>query len=289
MQYALLSLTVLLLTLQKIGQKRFSAATPSGAFLFGGMISLCAMAVFGLTTVAQQAWTWEPVFLFPAVGFGVSYAVGTVFTVLAIRYGSLARTTLITSYSLLVPALAGLILLDEPLTVTLVVGMLLVALSLWLTNYRRGGSENPITLKWVLCVSLGFAGNGLCSTVQKLAPRYIPGEALNANVYMTVALGLSAALLMAASVLTREPDRRNILHRGAPWALLCGLCNGGVNLLVLYLNGILPASVMFPTMSVGQIILICLYATFVCRERHTKGQWAGFAVGMAAVLLLNLA
>jgi drug/metabolite transporter (DMT)-like permease len=106
---------------------------------------------------------------------------------------------------------------------------------------------------------------------------------------MTVALGLSAALLMAVSILTREPNRRDTLRRGAPWALLCGLCNGGVNLLVLRLNGVLPASVMFPTMSVGQIILICLYAKFVCRERHTKGQWAGFAVGMAAVLLLNLA
>lgn len=289
MHYALLSLTVLLLALQKIGQKRFSAAIPSGAFLFGSMISLCAMAVFGLTTAARQAWSWDPILLVPAVGFGLSYAVGTVFTVLAIRYGSLARTTLITSYSLLVPALAGLLLLDEPLTVLLVVGILLVALSLWLTNYRRTGGENPITLKWVLCVSLGFAGNGLCSAVQKLAPYYIPGEALNANVYMTVALGLSAVLLLAVSILTREPNRRDTLRRGAPWALLCGLCNGGVNLLVLHLNGVLPASVMFPTMSVGQIILICLYAKFVCRERHTKGQWAGFAVGMAAVLLLNLA
>lgn len=288
MQYALLSLTVLLLTLQKIGQKRFSATARSGAFLFGGLISLCAMTVFLAVTSVKGAWTWHPSLLLPAVGFGLSYAVGTVFTVLAIRYGSLARTTLITSYSLLVPALAGLIILREPIRVTLIAGMLLVALTLWLINHRKVGRDAHVTPKWMLCVTLGFAGNGLCSTVQKLAPHYIPKDQLNQDLYMTIALGISAVLLIAASILTKETDHRLTLRRGAPWAILCGLCNSGVNLLVLYLNGRLPASVLFPTVSVGQIILICLYASLICHERHTKKQWAGFAVGIAAAILLNL-
>ena len=288
MESALLSLTVLLLTLQKLCQKRFSAANRSGALLFGSLISLCAMVVFAAVTVSSRTWTWHPSLLFPAVGFGVSYAMGTVFTVLAIRYGSLARTTLITSYSLLVPALAGLVILREPITPTLIVGMMLVALSLWLTNQRIAERGGQIALKWVVCVALGFTGNGLCSTVQKLAPRYIPQGQLNQNAYMTVALGLSACLLLVASLLTREPDRRTTLRRSAPLAILCGLCNSGVNLLVLYLNGRVPASVLFPTVSVGQIILICLYASLICRERHTKRQWLGFSAGIAAVILLNL-
>ena len=284
MHYVFLFLTALLLTCQKITQKRYNAVCGSGAFLFASMISLCALCVFA---AVNRDWTWDPRLILPTVGFGLSYAVGTVFVVLAIRNGSLARTTLITSYSLLIPAAAGLVILREPIKMTMLAGILLLIVSLWLTNHRRSESGDRITLKWVVCVTLAFAGNGLCSTVQKLTPHYA-GDALNQNLCMIAALGLSSAVLAAASFLARETGRAETLRRGAPLALVCGLCNGGVNLLVLYLNARIPASVMFPTVSAGQIILVCLYACLICRERYTKKQWCGFAVGILSVILLNL-
>lgn len=290
MHYALLLVTAGLLTLQKITQKRFNTACPSGAFLFGGMISFCAMLCFMAVATVTRAWEWQSHLILPALGFGLSYAAATVFVVLAIRHGSLARTTLVTSYSLLVPALAGLALLREPLKPTLIGGILLLILSLWLTNYRGSPADGgqTVTFKWVVCVALGFAGNGLCSTVQKLAPHYTHGGDLNQTMYMILALGLSAVILTAASFASGERDRPKILRRGAPLALVCGLCNAGVNVLVLYLNARIPASVMFPVMSAGQIILVCAYALAVGRERFTKKQWTGFAVGIASLVLLNL-
>ncbi len=284
MHYALLLLTALLLTLQKVTQKRFNTTCRSGAFLFGGMISLCAMCVF---IAVNRDWTWHPSLLIPAVGFGLSYAIGTVFVVLAIKNGSLAKTTLITSYSLLIPAAAGLVILREPIKATMLAGILLLTVSLWLTNYRKSETGERMTFKWVACVTLAFAGNGLCSTVQKLAPHYIEGP-LNQNLYMIAALGLSAAVLVAASFLTGETDRKETLRRGIPLGLICGLCNGGVNCLVLYLNRLIPASVMFPVMSASQIILVFIYSLVFCRERFTGKQWAGFAVGILSVVLLNL-
>ena len=287
MHYALLLLTALLLTLQKVTQKRFNTTCRSGAFLFGSMISLCAMCVFIAVNAVNRNWSWHPSLILPAVGFGLSHAVGTVFVVLAIKNGSLAKTTLITSYSLLIPATAGLVILREPIKMTMLAGILLLAISLWLTNHRKADSGEKITLKWVVCVALAFAGNGLCSTVQKLAPHYVDG-ALNQNLYMIVALGLSSVVLAAASFLAKETDRTGTLRRGAPLALVCGLCNGGVNILVLYLNQYIPASVMFPAMSASQIILVFIYSLVICRERFTKKQWAGFAVGILSVILLNL-
>lgn len=287
MQYALLLLTALLLTLQKVTQKRYNTLGLSGVFLFGGLISLCAMGVFLGITAATGAWTWHPSFLVPALAFGAFYAMGTLFTVLAIRNGSLARTTLVTSYSLLVPAAAGIIFLREPVKGTMAAGVLLLVLSLWLTHHRKADSSRPITIRWVVYVGLGFAGSGLCSVVQKLTPHIVPVP-LNQSLYMTVALGSAAAVLIAASFCVGETDRKATLRKGAPLAAACGLCNGGVNLLVLYLNARVPAAVMFPTISAGQIILVCLYARLVCREQYTKKQWAGFAVGILSVILLNL-
>lgn len=288
MNYFLLFLTALFIVSQKVIQDRYNARCRSGVFLFSGMISFFAMCFF---MVVNRDWTWSNTLLIPTVAFGLSYAAATVFVVLAIRCGSLAKTTLVASYSLLVPAFAGVFILGEKLNPFMITGLVLLVLSLWLTNYRRASLDQPkekVTLRWLIYISLGFVGNGMCSTVQKLAPHYL-GEEINANLYMVTALGLSTVVLITASFLTGEVERGRTLRIGTPLSLFCGLFNGGVNYLAIYLirQGI-PASVMFPVLSAGEIILIVPYALLVRRERFTPKQWIGFGVGVAAVVLLNL-
>ena len=287
MNYFLLFLTALFIIFQKVCQDRYNARRDSGVFLFSGMISFFAMCFF---MAVNRNWVWSSELIVPAVAFGLSYAAATVFVVLAIKCGSLAKTTLITSYSLMVPALAGLIVLREPLGVPMLVGMVLLVLSLWLTNYRKKSADAPkekITLKWIVFVLLAFVGNGMCSTVQKLTPHFL-GSDINQNLYMIAALGLSSVVLITASFLTKETNLKATLKIGAPLALLDGLFNGAVNYLAIYLNQFIPASVMFPVLSAGEIILIVPYSLLVRREKFTAAQWAGFAVGVVSVVLLNL-
>lgn len=287
MNYFLLFLTALFIIFQKVCQDRYNARRDSGVFLFSGMISFFAMCFF---MAVNRNWVWSSELIVPAVAFGLSYAAATVFVVLAIKCGSLAKTTLITSYSLMVPALAGLIVLREPLGVPMLVGMVLLVLSLWLTNYRKKTADAPkekITAKWVIFVLLGFIGNGMCSTVQKLTPHFL-GSDINQNLYMIAALGLSSVVLITASFCTGETNLKATLKIGAPLSLFCGLFNGAVNYLAIYLNQFIPASVMFPVLSAGEIILIVPYSLLVRREKFTAAQWVGFGVGVVSVVLLNL-
>lgn len=287
MNYFLLFLTALFIIFQKVCQDRYNAKRDSGVFFFSGMISFFAMCFF---MAVNRNWVWSNELIVPAIAFGLSYAAATVFVVLAIKCGSLAKTTLITSYSLLVPALAGLVILREPLGISMILGIILLVLSLWLTNRRKTAADAPkekITAKWVIFVLLGFIGNGMCSTVQKLTPHFL-GHDINQNLYMITALGLSSAVLITASFLTGEKNLKASLHVGAPLALFCGLFNGAVNYLAIYLNQFIPASVMFPVLSAGEIILIVPYALLVRREKFTAAQWVGFGVGVVSVVLLNL-
>jgi len=287
MNYFLLFLTALFIVFQKVIQDRYNAKCRSGVFLFSGMISFFAMCFF---MAVNRNWVWSSELIIPAISFGLSYAAATVFVVLAIKCGSLAKTTLITSYSLLVPAFAGLIILREPLGLPMIAGMILLVLSLWLTNHRKKAADAPkekISLKWLVFVLLGFVGNGMCSTVQKLAPHYL-GADVNLTLSTIAALGLSTVVLIAASSITRETDLKSTLRVGAPLSLFCGLFNGAVNYLAIYLNQFIPASVMFPVLSAGELILIVPYSLLVRRERFTAKQWAGFAVGVVSVVLLNL-
>ena len=287
MNYFLLFLTALFIVFQKVIQDRYNAKCRSGVFLFSGMISFFAMCFF---MAVNRDWTWSSELMIPAVSFGLSYAAATVFVVLAIKCGSLAKTTLITSYSLLVPALAGLIILREPLGIPMIAGMILLVLSLWLTNHRKKTADTPkekISLKWLIFVLLGFVGNGMCSTVQKLAPHYL-GADVNLTLSTIAALGLSTVVLIAASFLTKETDLKSTLRVGGPLSLFCGLFNGAVNYLAIYLNQFIPASVMFPVLSAGELILIVPYSLLVRREKFTAAQWVGFGVGVVSVVLLNL-
>lgn len=287
MNYLLLFATALFIALQKVTQDRYNAKCSSGAFFFSGMISFFAMCFF---MAVNRDWTWSSELILPALGFGLSYAAATVFVVLAIKCGSLAKTTLITSYSLLIPAFAGLIVLRESLGITMIIGLVLLAISLWLTNYRKEKGNEPndrVTLKWLVYLVIGFIGNGMCSTVQKLAPHFL-GEDINQNLYMIVALGLSTVVLIAASLITGETDLKSTLQVGTPLSLLCGLFNGAVNYLVIYLNPFIAASVMFPVLAAGSIVLVFPYSLLVRREKFTVAQWFGFFIGVLSVILLNL-
>lgn len=287
MNYFLLFLTALFIIFQKVCQDRYNAKCRSGVFFFSGMISFFAMCFF---MAINRNWVWSAELFIPTIAFGLSYAAATVFVVLAIKCGSLAKTTLITSFSLLVPAFVGLIVLREPLGIPMVVGLILLVLSLWLTNHRKASpdaSKEKISAKWVIFVLLGFIGNGMCSTVQKLTPHFL-GHDVNQNLYMIAALGLSSVVLITASFLTKETNLKSTLKVGAPLALFCGLFNGAVNYLAIYLNQFIPASVMFPVLSAGEIILIVPYSLLVRREKFTAAQWIGFGIGVVSAVLLNL-
>ena len=111
---------------------------------------------------------------------------------------------------------------------------------------------------------------------------------INQNLYMILALGISTVVLISASLITGETELKSTVRVGAPLALLCGLFNGAVNYLVIYLNPFIAASVMFPVLAAGGIILIFPYALLVRREKFTLMQWAGFIIGIMSVILLNL-
>lgn len=286
MNYVLLSVAAVAVTCQDIFKQKYNVRSKGGIFFFSGMISLFAMIGFILI---NRDWRWNSILLFPAGVFAVSYALCTVFAVLAIRHGSLAKTTLIVSCSLLIPSFYGVILLREPVSATLIIGLVLLVVALVLINYEKsGGNNKPITWKWAIFVSLAFLGNGMCSTVQK-AEQMRFGN-VGKNLFMIMALGMVTVFLFLLSVLTKEERAlwRDSLQKGWHWALLCGAANALTNFLTLYLNPFLPASVMYPVISAGGIVLSFLYATLIYKERFDQRQKLGFLIGVLSVILLNL-
>lgn len=285
MQYILLAVTATALMFQNVFKQEFDRRTKNGAMFFSGLISLFAMLFF---LAVNRDWAYDNGTLPYSAGFALSYLCATLFAVLAIRNGSLAKTALILSYSLLIPTLYGILFLGEPISVTMGIGSPCLVLSLFLINYEKETDARKVTWRWVFSVTMAFIGNGMCSVIQKAEQIAHPQG--GANLFMIVALAISAVLLLGIPILVPR-ERRNIpvvLASGWWLALLCGGANGLVNLLVLYLNGRMSASILFPLISGGSMVLILLWSLLVRKERFSARQTVGFLLGILSIVLLNL-
>lgn len=191
--YVLLAVAALTVACQNITKKKFNQKSSVGVFLFSGMISLCAMAFF---IVINDDWSYLPEQLPHSFGFALSYTAYTLFAVMAMKAGSLAKTSLVLSSSLLIPTLYGFLFLNETISITLVVGLALLIAGLWLVNYVK--EKSVATLKWALFAFLAFAGSGMCSVVQKMQINTFGTE--GKNVFMIVALAIVTVMLFTVNL-----------------------------------------------------------------------------------------
>ena len=282
MNYIYLILIILAVSFQNIVQKPYTQKTEGkGVFTFTLMSSLAALLFFIITSKGLK---FDSGILFYSFFFALSYMTCSVSLVAAIGSGSLSLTTLINSYSLMLPTLYGLIFLKDAIKPGLIPGIILLAISLFLTNKK--GSDKKFSVKWLIYVSLAFVGNGMCTIVQK--SQQLAFDGAYKNEFMIAALSMVVILLIPVVLKKEGKNALSLIKTGWKWALPCGLANGLANMLVMVLSGIMAASLMFPLISAGGLIITYLVSKFFYKEYLTKLQTAGMFVGLASVILLNL-
>ena len=125
-------------TVQNVFRKQFSLRCQGGDYFFSTMVSFFALLFF-LLTADRISFSNE---ILPySVGFAAVYALATVCLGLAIKTGSLAITSLIISYSLIIPTLYGFVFLNEKTTILKCGGILLLLISLFLVRAKAQGEE----------------------------------------------------------------------------------------------------------------------------------------------------
>ena len=68
-----------------------------------------------------------------------------------------------------------------------------------------------------------------------------------------------------------------------------GLFNLILNLFVMLMaTSSLSPSLIYPTISIGGLMIVTLFSLFAFRERLRASQWVGVALGITSVLLLSL-
>ena len=264
----------------------------SGGFVFNAVSTLVAAAVLlpwgGFGTAS--AFT-----LLMGIAFGAITALQGITSIAALGCGPMSYTSVIISFSTLISALSGVMFFGETLGWAQAVGIIFMLASFALAA-ERGAETKKANFKWLLLCLVAFFATGAIGIMQKVHQSSAYKGELNA--FLIVAFVSSAVLcsLMAVVSGARERTGEGDVERGengkkALFAalllmLINGVCVSLNNKFNLYLSGVMESAVFFPIVNGGGLVLSTLAAVAVFKERLTKKQWLGVALGIISVIFL---
>ena len=277
-------ITAIGISTQHISRKSYSNKDGKGALSFSASSAFVSLLVYLICSHGNLNFSRQTISF--AFVFAIFFSMGILFSLLAINAGPLSLTSLITSYSLFIPTFYGIFMLNEPFTYLSGIGLILLTVSLFYTNFKRNDKGEKLSLRWAVYAFLSFAGNGICSTVQKIYQ--MKSDGAYKSEFMVIAYIVSAAILfVAAAIYEREDILRNI-KKGIGEIFVSGVANAVVNLLVMVLSLRLAASFVFPIISAGSIMLTVLISVMYYKEKLSPAQKKGILFGLLAIIFLNI-
>ena len=282
----LLGVSILSNTFQTMASRSYGMRAKNGKYIFNAIAFSLATLLCLIPAGGKMSFSLEvlPYSFFFALAFGSC----TFFNFLALNEGPIALTTLISSYSLLIPTFYGIIFLGDSLGVLAIVGIVLLLFSLFFSNYKKrcDGETGRVTVKWIIYVTIAFIGNGMCSTVQKIQNIKMGGESKNEFMFLAY---MAFALVMLVTALIKE--RGTVISNvkvGGVFIAAVGIFNLVTNMLVMFLNARIAPSIMFPIISAGGVLLTIVAAVLVYKEKLTRFQQIGVVLGILAIVFLNI-
>ncbi len=234
---------------------------------------------------------------------GLAYAVCMVTLTYALKIGHLSLSGLIISASLIMPTFYGIIFLHNPISVCFVIGLVVLAVALVLVNLggrkcahdekskdealeTNDNAAKKSTVKWVIFIAVAAITNGLTSIIQTAQQTTYGGE--KKNEFMIISLAIACVGILVVSLITEHRQIKDGMKQSLMFGAGSGTMNALLNLSAMYSVSRAPAAVVFPVISGAGLVFTFLTAFILFKERFSKIQYIGYALGLISVILLNL-
>ena len=261
------------------------------ALVFNALKGAAALLMFAVMSLVQ-GFTFHLPTLFFGLAYGALLSVSMISGYKALCLGPMALTSMLVSFSVVIPLLWGLTVGEERLSPFRIVALCLLLCTILLTNGdkllalrrgEKGGGRNYVL--WLLLVGATFLANGISSILQKqhqvLYPEAYSGE------FMLFAMAVCALAYVSLALLRVRPAvfRRT---RGKWFAAYSGVANGLAGFFTLILAGMENATVLFPILSAGTLLGVLLAGRLVLRETLKINHYIALLLGAVCVVLLKL-
>ena len=220
-----------------------------------------------------------------AVIFAVVTTACQYFCLQAMRCGPMALTTFIQGSSLLLPTFYGFAFMGEQASPLFWISLALLLVAMALVLVTRCESVN---LRWMLLAFASFVFMGGIGIMQSIhqASAY-RGELIP---FLQISFALCAVFNVVGGLLVRRQGAVSFSFRSRTtvMAVGSGAAMGAVNLINLYLSGVMDKHIFFPIVNGGLIFFTAAAAVIFFRERLTRLQWIGLALGIVQLALIAL-
>lgn len=214
-----------------------------------------------------------------AVVYGLFLVFGQVFLIKAMDIGEVSISTLFYSCGFLIPTFVSIYVYNESLKLLQVIGVILILVSFVISVERTKKG----TLKWFVFAILALLCNGMVGLTQKIFRMSSFSNEQNAFMIIAFLVGTIITFFIM-------PKRFNVLpSKGFLKTVLgSGLMLGLVNAINVYISGVLPGIIVFPSVNGGAIIVSAILARIFMKEKISFKKKIGIVIGVFAICLIAI-
>lgn len=280
LSYLLLGVSIFSMVLQNglfngVGKKCLK--TGADTYYYNSFLYLVCILLFGIMALGSGLSVFTGGW---AMVFGVITMLSNFCKLRALGTGPMHITILITTSSMIIPALSGVILFDEALHIGKLAAIAVLLFFIFLSVGKKG--ERSGSGKWFLYCALAFVFQGSIGVVQKVHQSSVHKEEL----FAFLAISFTCSFLIARIFAARGERTFRFDKKQYLFAFICGLCTFTMNFLNLKLSGILPSQIFFPAVNGSAILFSSLCSVLVFREKVTTRQIIGLVGGLAALICI---
>lgn len=248
------------------GSMRFNAAKIGSALIFFLIIFNRNLMFHGQTLIFASI-------------YGVALFLSTWFGYLALMNGSMAVTSTIVSYSVVLPCIFGIAFLGEAINGIKIAGFLMLVVSMYLINNKS--DDKKFSKQWLFYTGATFLCNGVMSIIQKVHQTIYPMN--YCNEFTVYAVFVTFMLFLICTVLKKEEKSAGT----AKYSIPAGVFMGSNNYITLTLSAKVNASVLFPMISVFTMIINVITSKIIFKDKFNVKQLIGIFMGVISVLLIK--
>lgn len=255
-----------------------------------GIACLVFIIIFSIDPTATDPFANIADFSFASAGLGILFGILVLaqsYTYMwALEIGPFSYTSVIVSLASLIAALSG-IFFGESIDIYQYIGMgIMVFCIIFSTDKNNGGRKT--SLKWLFAALMSCVTNGVLGVMQKIHQNteykdQSTAFLVSAFAFMTVV----SALIWLYERKKAGENRFDPNAKQTGFALASGAVLAVPHVANLYLAGALPSAVFFPILNTGALIITLIVATLLFREKLTKLQWLGIALGIISSLFVS--
>lgn len=209
---------------------------------------------------------------------GVLYLAGLVAFQTNTEKNGIVLSSIFMKLGLLVPFVASVLLFKEIPTVTQIAGFCIAVFAIVLINMKKEDDGRNFGFGLILMLLLSGGADVMAKVFDVFGPASLSA------LYLFYTFATAFALCVVLVVHKKErPGLREILY-----GTLIGIPNFFSAKFLLRSLTDIPAVVVYPSFSVGTMLIVTLTGVAVFRERLSKVQWFALITIIAALILLNI-